>query len=133
MKLEYKWAATLVGVLGLFMAVLDNTIVNVALPAMQTAFHTDRSTITWVVTGYFLSQAAVIPITGYLSDRFGTKLVFLIALALFTFGSALCSISPNESFLIAARVVQGIGGGALFPVVFAIIFRVFTPEERGPA
>lgn len=133
MRLAYKWAATLVGVLGLFMAVLDNTIVNVALPAMQTAFHTDRSTITWVVTGYFLAQAAVIPITGYLSDRFGTRLVFLIALSLFTVGSAICSFAPNETFLIVARLVQGIGGGALFPVVFAIVYRVFTPDERGPA
>lgn len=133
MRLEYKWLATMVGVIGLFMAVLDNTIVNVALPNMQSAFHTDRSTITWVITGYFLSQAAIIPVTGYLSDRFGTKWVFMIALAVFTFGSALCAFAPNEGLLIAARVVQGIGGGALFPVVFAITFRIFTPAERGPA
>jgi EmrB/QacA subfamily drug resistance transporter len=142
MKSNYKWIATIVAVVGLFMSVLDNTIVNVALPAMQTSFNTDRTTITWVVTGYFLSQAAVIPITGYLSDRYGTKLVYLIALTVFTLGSALCAFSPaiatlfsirGESFLIAARIVQGIGGGALFPVVFAIAFRVFPPDERGPA
>ena len=142
MRLEYKWLATLVGVLGLFMSVLDNTIVNVAIPAMQSAFHTDRSTITWVVTGYFLAQAAIIPITGYLSDRWGTKLVYIVALAIFTVGSALCAFSPGlatltgahgETVLIIARIIQGIGGGALFPVVFAITFRVFPPEERGPA
>lgn len=142
MHLQYKWAATLVGVIGLFMSILDNTIVNVALPVMRTAFNTDQSTITWVVTGYFLAQAAIIPVTGYLSDRFGTKTIFLIALTVFTVGSALCAFSPDlanllgihgETALIVARVIQGLGGGALFPVVFAITFRVFPPEERGPA
>ncbi len=133
MRLDYKWQAALVTALGLFMAVLDNTIVSVALPQMQTAFHTDFSTITWVVSGYFLAQAAVIPITGYLSDRIGTKTVFLTALALFTLGSGLCAIAPTETWLIGFRVLQGIGGGALFPMAFAIIFRVFPPTERGPA
>jgi EmrB/QacA subfamily drug resistance transporter len=133
MQLAYKWRATLVTIIGVFMAVLDLTIVNVALPAMQSAFHTDRSTITWVVTGYFLSQAAVIPITGYLADRFGSKIVYLTALAAFTVGSALCAFAPNEGALIAFRVVQGIGGGALLPLVFALVFRLFPPEERGPA
>jgi EmrB/QacA subfamily drug resistance transporter len=70
---------------------------------------------------------------GYLSDRIGTKTVFLMALALFTVGSGLCALAPNEGFLIACRVVQGLGGGAIFPVAFAIAFRVFPPAERGPA
>ena len=133
MRLSYKWQAAVVCAIGLFMAVLDNTIVNVALPQMQAAFHTDRTTITWVVTGYFLAQAAVIPITGYLSDLIGTKVVFLSALAVFTLGSGLCAIAPSEHALIAFRVFQGIGGGALFPMAFAIVFRVFPPAERGPA
>jgi EmrB/QacA subfamily drug resistance transporter len=133
MRLEYKWQAALITALGLFMAILDNTIVSVALPQMRTAFHTDLDTINWVATAYFLSQAAVIPITGYLSDRLGTKTIFLAALALFTIGSGLCATAPTEQALIAFRVVQGIGGGALFPTVFAIIYRVFPPAERGPA
>jgi EmrB/QacA subfamily drug resistance transporter len=133
MRIEYKWRAALVVALGLFMAILDNTIVNVALPQMQAAFSTDRTTITWVATAYFLSQAAVIPITGYLSDLIGTKITFMTALALFTVGSGLCAIAPNEQLLIGFRVLQGIGGGALFPLAFAIIFRVFPPTERGPA
>jgi EmrB/QacA subfamily drug resistance transporter len=133
MRLAYKWQAAIVTALGVFMAVLDNTIVSVALPQMQTAFHTDFDTITWVISGYFLAQAAVIPITGYLSDRVGTKLVFLTALALFTVGSGLCVIAPTKEWLIFFRVVQGIGGGALFPMTFAIVFRVFPPAERGPA
>ena len=133
MRLEYKWQAAIVAAIGLFMAVLDNTIVNVALPQMQAAFNTDRATITWVATGYFLAQAAVIPITGYLSDLIGTKTVFFSALLLFTAGSGLCAVSPSEGWLLFFRVVQGIGGGALFPLAFAIIFRVFAPTERGPA
>src|SRR5215469_8536902 len=103
------------------MAILDTTIVNVALPQMQKAFATDRATITWVVTAYFLAQAAVIPITGYLSDRIGTKLVFISALSLFTLGSGLCAFTPDiqpylsfaqgDQLLIAFRVLQGVGGG----------------------
>lgn len=133
MRLAYKWQAALIAAIGLFMAVLDLTIVNVALPQMQSAFHTDRGTITWVVTGYFLAQAAVIPITGYLSDRLGSKMVFLSALAIFTVGSLLCAVAPNEGALIIFRVLQGVGGGALFPTAFAIVFRVFPPVERGAA
>lgn len=133
MRLDYKWRAAIVVALGLFMGVLDVTIVSVALPQMQTYFHTDRDTITWVATGYLLAQAAVIPIVGVLSDRFGTKNVYLTALAIFTVGSALCALAPTEQWLIAFRVFQGIGGGALFPVAFAIVFRVFPPTERGAA
>lgn len=131
--MQYKWRAASIVALGLFMAILDNTIVNVALQYMQNDFGTDRNTISWVITGYFLAQAAVIPAVGYLSDRIGTKTVFLSALALFTVGSGLCALAPNEGFLIACRVVQGLGGGAIFPVAFAIAFRVFPPAERGPA
>ncbi len=133
MHLAYKWQAALITAFGLFMAVLDNTIVNVALQYMRRDFNTDQSTIVWVVTGYFLSQAAIIPAVGYLSDRIGTKTVFLAALALFTVGSGLCALAPNEAILITCRVIQGLGGGALFPLAFAITFRVFPPQERGPA
>jgi EmrB/QacA subfamily drug resistance transporter len=133
MRLTYKWQAALIVALGLFMAILDNTIVSVTLPQMQRAFHTDFETITWVVTGYFLAQAAIIPVVGYLSDRIGTKIVFLTALALFTVGSAMCAFAPTKELLIAFRVIQGIGGGALLPLAFAIIYRLFPPTERGPA
>jgi EmrB/QacA subfamily drug resistance transporter len=133
MRLSYKWQAAIVCTIGLFMAVLDNTIVSVALPQMAKAFNTNLETITWVATAYFLAQSAVIPITGYLSDRIGTKTVFLTSLALFTIGSGLCAIAPSKELLIAFRILQGIGGGALFPMAFAIVFRVFPPAERGPA
>src|SRR5258706_5077291 len=128
-----RWRVAAVVALGLFMAILDNTIVSVTLPQMQKAFHTDFETITWVASAYFLAQAAVIPIVGYLSDRIGSKLIFLTALILFTAGSALCALAPTKEALIASRVFQGIGGGALLPVAFAIMFRIFPPTERGMA
>src|SRR5215469_16287843 len=133
MRLDYRWQVAIIDALGLFMAVLDNTIVSVALPQMQLAFKTDLSTITWVATGYFLAQAAVIPIAGYLSDRIGTKLVFMLSLGLFTLGSGLCAIAPSHTLLILFRVIQGVGGGGLFPIVFALIYRAFPPTERGIA
>lgn len=127
---KYRIAA--VTALGLFMAILDNTIVSVTLPQMQAAFHTTYSTITWVATAYFLAQAAVISVVGYLSDRVGSKLLFISSLALFTVGSLLCAEAPTENWLFAFRVFQGIGGGALLPLAFSIIYRIFPPEERGP-
>jgi EmrB/QacA subfamily drug resistance transporter len=133
MRLEHKWQIAIVVTIGLFMSVLDTSIVNVALPQMQRAFHTDFATIIWVATAYFLAQAAVIPAAGYLSDRWGTKAVFSATLALFVLGSALCTVAPTKEALIAFRVVQGIGGGALLPIGFAILFRTFPPAERGPA
>src|SRR5579872_6307143 len=133
MHLSYRWQATLVIALGLLMAILDSTIVSVVLPQMARAFNTDYQTITWVGTGYFLANAAVIPIVGYLSDRIGSKTTLLFALALFTIGSGLCVIAPNEQLLIAFRVLQGIGGGALIPIAMAIIFRLFGPTERAGA
>src|SRR6266581_1896419 len=129
----YRWRVAAVVALGLFMAILDNTIVSVTLPQMQKAFHTDFETITWVASAYFLAQAAVIPMVGYLSDRIGSKLMFLAALALFTTGSALCALAPTKEALIAFRVFQGIGGGALLPMAFAIIFLIFPSNERGMA
>ena len=133
MRLSYRWQAVLVIALGMLMAILDITIVSVVLPQIATAFHTDFQTVSWVGTGYFLATAAVIPIVGYLSDRIGSRTVFLIALVVFTIGSGLCVIAPDEKFLIIFRLLQGIGGGALIPVAMAIIFRLFGPTERAEA
>ncbi len=130
---QYKWRAAMVVALGMFMAVLDNTIVNVALPRMQSAFHTDWQSVVWVASAYFLSSAAVIPVTGYLGDRLGSKRVWMASLAFFTASSALCALASSVGWLIAFRVVQGIGAGALFPLALAIAYREFPPAERGPA
>jgi EmrB/QacA subfamily drug resistance transporter len=139
MRIPYKYAVALTAALGLFMAVLDNTIVNVGLIPMQKAFNTDLNAVQWVITAYFLAQAAVIPAAGYLSSRLGVKQVFIACLALFTLGSLLCGLSdifqdssghPYIGLLIFFRVVQGIGGGALFPLATAIAFSAFPPAER---
>src|SRR5258708_7341057 len=116
----YRWRVAAVVALGLFMAILDNTIVSVTLPQMQKAFHTDFETITWVASAYFLAQAAVIPIVGYLSDRIGSKLVFLTALILFTAGSALCPFAPTKEPLIAFPLFQRIGAPPPLPLPFPI-------------
>jgi EmrB/QacA subfamily drug resistance transporter len=133
MRLTYRWQATLVIALGLLMAILDVTIVSVVLPQIATALHAEYQTSTWIGTGYLLASAAVIPIVGYLSDRIGSKTIFLLALGIFTLGSALCASAQTVPALIAFRVFQGIGGGALLPVGMAIIFRLFGPTERARA
>ncbi len=133
MHFTYRWRATLVIGLGLLMSLLDVTIVSVVLPQIATALHAEYQTSTWIGTGYLLANAAVIPIIGYLSDRVGSKTIFLLALGLFTLGSALCAFAPSVPALIACRVFQGIGGGALLPVGMAIIFRLFDPTERARA
>ncbi len=125
-----KYAIALTAALGLFMAVLDNTIVNVSLIPMASSLKSDLRSIQWVITAYFLAQAAVIPIAGYFSIRFGIKRLFILSLGFFTLGSFLCGIAQNETMLIAFRVLQGLGGGALFPLGQAIALQAFPPEER---
>jgi EmrB/QacA subfamily drug resistance transporter len=132
-NVDYKWQAAIIVALGLFLSVLDSTIVSVALPAIKSDFHTDFNTVTWVVTAYFLAQAAVIPVTGYISTRSGTKVVFLISMGIFVVGSGLCVVAPSEKFLIVARVIQGIGGGGIYPTSFAIAYRAFPRDEWGRA
>jgi EmrB/QacA subfamily drug resistance transporter len=133
MPLSYRWQATLVIALGLLMAILDVTIVSVVLPQIATALHAEYQTSTWIGTGYLLANAAVIPMVGYLSDHIGSKTIFLLALGIFTVGSALCASAQSVPVLIAFRVFQGIGGGALLPVGMAIVFRLFGPTERARA
>ncbi len=118
-------------IIGIFMVVLDSTAVNVALPKLVTDFHSTLSTLQWTITGYALAQAAVIPLAGWLSDRFGAKWVFLASVALFTMGSVLCATARNGEMLIAFRVVQGLGGGCVLPVAMAYIYRLSPPEKVG--
>src|SRR5579863_1717110 len=110
-------------VLGTIMAILDSTVVNVALPTLERVFHADLSVLQWVITGYMLAQAAVIPLAGWLSDRFNARRIYLIALALFSIGSGLCALAASSGMLIGFRVLQGLGGGMLQPVGMAILYR----------
>jgi len=113
------------------MVVLDGTAVNVALPRLVRDFHSTLSTLQWTVTGYALAQAAVIPLAGWLSDRFGAKRLFLLSVILFTAGSVLCATAQDSGMLIAFRVLQGLGGGCVLPVAMAYIYRLSPPEKVG--
>ena len=126
--LEYKYLVAAVLVSALFLDILDTTIVNVALPTLGREFGADSTE--WVVVGYTLSLAVFIPVSGWLSDRVGTKRVFLFAFAMFLGASALCGAAQSIEQLIAFRVLQGVGGGMLTPVGLAMMFRVFPPAER---
>ncbi|MQY11971.1 putative multidrug resistance protein MdtD [Streptomyces sp. RB5] len=119
-------------VLGMIMAILDTTVVNVALPTFLTEFEVDAySTVAWSITGYTLALAAVIPVTGWAADRFGTKRLYVAALALFTLGSILCAFAWSIEALIAFRVLQGLGGGMLAPLGMTIMTKAAGPHRMG--
>jgi EmrB/QacA subfamily drug resistance transporter len=118
-------------IVGIFMVVLDGTAVNVALPKLVTDFNTTLTTMQWTITGYALAQAAVIPLAGWLSDRFGAKRIFLLSIALFTLGSVLCSTAQSPEMLILFRVLQGLGGGCVLPIGMAYVYRLSPPERVG--
>ncbi|MBI3743619.1 MAG: multidrug efflux MFS transporter [Chloroflexi bacterium] len=132
-RIDYKWRVGIVFVFGNFMQLLDVTIVNVALPTFGKVFEADATQIEWVVTGYLLSLAVFIPVSGWAGDRFGMKRVFMLALALFTVGSLLCGLAWNIESLSVFRVLQGAGGGIMTPVGITMLFRAFPPEERARA
>jgi EmrB/QacA subfamily drug resistance transporter len=118
-------------IIGVFMVVLDGTAVNVAIPKLVQDFNSTLSVLQWTVTGYALAQAAVIPLAGWLSDRFGAKQVFLASVVLFTIGSVLCSTAQSTGMLITFRVLQGLGGGFVLPVAMAFTYRLAPPEKVG--
>jgi EmrB/QacA subfamily drug resistance transporter len=130
---EYKWLVATAFVFGIFMDLLDITIVNVALPTLGKEFDTSSNGLEWIITGYLLSLAIWIPASGWLGDRVGTKKVFMFALAVFVLGSALCALSWNLESMVAFRILQGIGGGMLTPVGNTMLFRAFPPAERAQA
>jgi EmrB/QacA subfamily drug resistance transporter len=117
--------------LGAIMSILDTTIVNVAIDRLSIDFNASLTTIQWVVTGYTLALAAVIPASGWAADRFGTKRIYISSLLLFMFGSALCAVAWSADSLIAFRVLQGIGGGMIMPVVMTIMTKKAGPNRMG--
>lgn len=129
----YKWSALLVVVIGTFMVMLDSSIVNIAIPKMMNVFGSDLETVKWILTGYTLAMGAVVPITGFISDTFGIKKLFIGALGVFTIGSFLCGFAWSTNTMIAFRVIQAIGGGAIMPVGMSYIMQVFPIHERGKA
>src|SRR5438034_1420837 len=118
-------------VLGTIMSILDVTIVNVAVPTLGSDFNASISTVQWVMTGYMLAFASVIPLTGWASERFGAKRVWLTALLVFMFGSALAAAAWSIGSLIAFRVVQGLGGGMILPVGQTMLAQAAGPARMG--
>jgi EmrB/QacA subfamily drug resistance transporter len=121
----------LVVISGTIMAILDMTIVNVALDTLARDFSTQLSTIQWVVTGYMLALGTVIPLTGWAIDRFGAKRIWMLSIVLFVGGSALSGASWSIGSLIAFRVVQGLGGGMLMPTGMSILTMAAGPQRMG--
>src|SRR6266536_5419246 len=118
-------------VIGTIMAILDATIVNVAIPTLGRDFHTSISTIQWVMTGYLLAFASVIPLTGWASERFGAKRLWIASLLLFMTGSALAGTAWSIETLIVFRVLQGLGGGLIMPVGQTILAQAAGPQRIG--
>src|SRR5271157_4014237 len=127
----YVWRIAGVVILGMIMSILDTTIVNVALRTLGHDLHSSIAQIQWVVTGYLLSLAAVIPITGWAARRFGAKRVYMTSLVLFTLGSALCAVATSTTELVLFRVIQGVGGGMIMPVGQLIMAQVSGPQRMG--
>ena len=122
-----------VAILGLVMAVLDTTIVNVALDTLSNDLHAPLGTIQWVSTGYLLSLATVLPLSGWVTERFGSKRTWIAAIAVFAIGSALCALATSAAELIVFRVLQGVGGGLLVPVGFTLVAQSAGPRRIGRA
>src|SRR5262245_1237115 len=129
----HKWLVAGSVMLGTIMAVLDTSIVNVALADMSGTLGATIEQITWVVTGYMLSNVLVMPIIGMLSSRFGRKNLYLVSLAIFTLASMLCGLATTLPFMVLVRAFQGIGGGVLMTVAQAILRETFPPKEQGIA
>ena len=128
-----KWWTLAAVSVGLFMIMLDNTVVNVALPSMRQSLHMSLSELEWVVAGYALTFAAFMLTGGKLADYVGRRLIFMVGLAVFTGASLACGLAPNGGFLIGSRVVQGLGGALMNPATLSIITATFAPRERGKA
>lgn len=129
----YKWLILGNIMIGTFMAVLDTTIVNTGLPVIMGTLGASINTAEWVLTGYMLAIASILPAAAWLADRFGYKRMYFLSLLIFTFGSFMCGNSSSIEELIFWRVVEGVGCGAIMPLGMAIVSNTFPPEERGMA
>ena len=132
-KENRKWWTLLAVSFGLFMIMLDNTVVNVALPSIARTFHVQQSELEWVVVGYALSFATFMLTGGKLADRYGRRRLFIIGLIVFTGASLACGLATDINFLIGARIVQGVGAAIMNPATLSIITATFPPRQRGMA
>ena len=128
-----KWYTLAAMCFALFMIMLDNTVVNVALPSIQRSLHTNQESLEWTINAYVLTFAALILLGGKLGDRFGRKRMFLVGLAIFTLSSAACALATNDHQLIIARAVQGSGGALMNPLSLSIIVTAFPRRQVATA
>jgi MFS transporter, DHA2 family, multidrug resistance protein len=128
-----KWLITITVMLPAIMEIVDTSVANVALPHMQGSLNAGTDEITWVLTSYLVSNAVVLPMTGWLARMFGRKRFLITCIVLFTLASFLCGAAPNLELLIFFRVLQGAAGGALIPMSQAIMMETFPPHQRGMA
>lgn len=132
-NLSYKWLVTVVVIFGMFMVLLDTTIVNTAIPHLQTTFGAPLADVNWVATGYTLAEGIGIPLMPFFSALMGNKRFYIVILILFTIGSALCGLAWSLSALIIFRILQGLAGASMLPLSITLLFSEFPPEERGVA
>ena len=128
-----KWLTLAAVSFGLFMIMLDNTVVNVALPSIQRDLDTGLSELEWIVTGYALTFASLMLVGGKVADAYGRRLIFVVGIAVFTIASLLCGMSTSAEMLIGSRVLQGAGAALMNPATLSIIAATFPPRERGTA
>ncbi len=131
--MRYRTQVMVVYVMALCMTIIDGTMVNVALPKMADDFGVESTDIEWIAVGYLLSYASLIPASGWLGDRFGTRRVFVVALSAFVGFSILCGLAQTLPQLVVLRILQGAGGGMLTPIGSAMLYRAFSLEERAKA
>ncbi len=132
-RLAYKWIVVIVVIFGSFMSILDQTVINNALPRLQSAFGVDFNSVQWVMTAYTLTQGVITPATAFFANRMGTKRFYTLSLLLFTLGSALCGLAWNLPALVIFRIVQAIGGATLFPLAITLLYSEFPIQQRGLA
>ncbi len=133
--LAHKWKVLISVIFGIFMVILDTTVVNVAFRTLSSEFNASVNDAQWILSVYVLALGISTPVSGFLAERFGIKKVYLVALSVFVLGSFLCGIAPSDNLglLIAARALQGLGGGLALPLGTTFIFSEFPPEEQGMA
>jgi DHA2 family multidrug resistance protein len=129
----HKWLIAITVMTGTIMAAMDGSIVNVALPHIRASISASVEEISWVATGYILSSVIIMPIVALLSSLFGRKRFLNISVGLFTISSMLCGLAWDLNSLVAFRLIQGIGGGALIPTAMAVLRETFPPEEQAKA
>src|SRR5512135_1346304 len=129
--LSQKWKVMISVMFGIFMVILDTTVVNVAFQTIRSEFNASLNDSQWIISVYVLSLGISTPLAGYLADRFGMKKVYLTGIAIFAAGSFICGIAPSLPVLIAARTLQGFGGGIALPLGSAMLLRTFPASEQG--